>query len=611
MRTNQIKRNSRPQSGMVSQMLLFIILILLANAAVFAPNIATLKESRQAQVTETQAKTLSVLAAQVARGAKDIDANDLYQIPASANTNEGTIAMNKVGALPSNIMQITNMQVGYCPYYIGKAPPAGYMNKSLIIADTPEQEETGGTDPGGSTNPGGSGGPGGNVSPTYDDGTDTGNTSKNAIRPGTAIIEQTPDARYADTVLFSLILKSGVTCEDALAHSYSDEEVLNIKYGTVKALMRSATTEGTSLTQTGCPAGEEMVYTTNAQNQGTFECRKNVYGFAFLPQSGVSECGSGNAITPKAADGAGMDCAQIQSFQVAPVAQTVDTTRVNATTHDPTQITLFKPDKYFINARPLGQGQSDPATMVGLSKFDCPARYEETGASPSGTKSKFVVVLDDYTVLCVKAWDLLLTRNGSNSASGPAFCPSGKKIIWRPNDNGGRTFQCEGYAANDPQYGSYTVCPNDGNGQLFGYSPETNQIYCYTANNPAPQYDSTYTYVQRGTANCTSGGVLTLKTESAAGGGDDDIIFGGGGSPATSGPQVASCDNAIQAKFNADIRLIGNYHNNWALNWNPTTRYLSGISPTAGSGGGVTVPGGGSSTGGGTVRNGGLGGGSN
>lgn len=517
---NAIRNHSR-QRGMVSQMLLFIVLILLANAAIFAPNIATLKEARRTQSSELHSRGLSVIASAIAKSTTTV--NNILQ-PPPARTSAGTayttvIPMDSYGLMPENFRLMANgLNIGYCPHdYTSANPAVGYMASNEPVSG---------------------------VAPPGED----------------------PDTPYLNVTLFTLIMQGDtpLTCEQAINGSYSEQQVLNVKYSLVKAITRSAGVERANMAQiqNGCPAGQEAVYSAAAD--GGFSCQQTVQPFAAVPPPDQPVCPSGSALTPRS-DGVGLSCASITGRAIDIVLQTVDTTRFEVGGAPP-RITLVKPHLYFDARNPV-TGMHDVPAIPNLENFNCPARYSHTSQTAyPGIRSQFVAVLNDNSLICIKSWTMLLTRQGTGLPSGPEFCPPGKKILWMPNTNNGRSFICEGSSASDPNWGLYTVCSQDGTEDTWGYSPETNQVYCYWNPNPAPQFDTTYTYPEKGATPCVTNGLVTVNN------------------------RVASCSETFGQAFTTTFTTGRLFHVNWAFNWDPARGFFQ-VSPTSiRTGGVVTVP---------------------
>ncbi len=520
------------QSGMVSHLLLFIVLIMLANAAIFAPNIAALKDNRQAIEKISDEKLLNLLASSIARASSLRMSGDMMPLdsvtpPASLKHDGGVMEMplsamsdeayTRGGRLPSNIRDIAPVRpaslreyMRYCPYY--------------LVED--------------------------------------GHNSANGF---ISTLSQ-PPIQFTIIINKTNVLADMVSCAEAAAGVTKPwSKYINVTPAQAIAMIRSSQTEISTFEESACPPGEEMVFVAGeTQNTpSSFECQRNILGLASMPTGGDDEnCASGTALNSRGAETNGISCADIEIREA----------RVNTQTYDNVNrqiVSMYMVDEYYDAVSPVDSAGNWPNPilpadiMTRLANFECPQRYYDDHPYYPGTRSKGVIILRDGTLICAGGWSLLNTRPPGGS-DGALPCPAGKKIVWDAVTSDSNSFVCEGVNANDATYGRWIErCSLSGDGpltqQVVGYSPNTNRFYCYLSSN-ANQGNSgsyLYTYPERSPTNCATNGIVTILDN------------------------VADCSISYPNRLHTNIRGLANYHDNWAYNWDPTTKTLVVVDPGA------------------------------
>ncbi|TAH32667.1 MAG: hypothetical protein EYC62_07985 [Alphaproteobacteria bacterium] len=534
------------QRGMVSHLLLFIVLIMLANAAIFTPNINALKDNRQSAEKITDDTLLNVLASSIARASSDNirSTGRVHPIAAvfpdnSDTTSDATITTPLLegnnptyaygGKLPRNLRQMAPLRpdslrryMRYCPYY---PVEAGY-------------------------------------------------SSTNGYIPAPA----------NPPILFTLILNKYpdhmMTCSAAAAGVTSDNsKYINVTPAQALKWIRSSQTENTTLSESACPAGEEMIFKPQAVDvndedgdgntaetlPARFRCERNVLGLAAAPGSNETQnCTVGTALNSRGTnnDGTinnGMSCADIEIREA----------KVNTETYDNVNrqiVSMYAVDEYYDAVSPVAADGTwpNPALpndiMTRLANFECPQRYYDNHPYFPGTRSKGVIILRDGSLICAGGWTLLNSRP-PNPSNGPTPCPEGKKIVWDATTATSNTFVCEGVNANDTTYGRWEESCSLANGdgplahQVVGYSPNTNQFYCYLSSNSQQARDRTYTYPERSSANCKTDAAVTLLNNSA------------------------DCSQTYPELLHTGVHGLANYHANWAYNWDPAAKTIVSVDP--------------------------------
>ncbi len=510
-------KNGNKQSGMVSQLLLFIVLIMMANAAIFTPNISALRENRRNIDVMNDEKLLRVIASSAARGST-INSNDI-PVPLGALNPEtgapmsGYLNSDSVGGrLPTNYLNIapTEMRTKfrYCPYNIGGSAVGGYVQNA-------------------------------------------NNTT------------------IALTVIYNENNESDETrlrCDQALSGDVGENttsKYINISATAAVAMIRSSQTERSAELEqnASCPAGEEMIFIPEHIDEDTsttvpsrFECQRNLIGMAATPGSGdSSNCGAQNAINLRGTETNGVGCADIAVRRAEVNTQTYDNVNNQI-------VSMYDIDEFFDAVSPINPDGSF-RNIPGLAEFDCPQRYDDPHPLFPGPRSKAVVVLRDGSLICVGAWTILNSRSSATYGQPP--CPEGKKIVWDATLPNSASFVCEGIAANDPTYGRWNrSCgldnDHDGdptNDQVFGYSPNTNRFYCYMGSTVVAQRDHSYTYPIRSTTACVANSVVTYDGT------------------------TVDCSQTYPNRLHTTVRALTNYHTNWAMNWDPATKSFVPVNP--------------------------------
>ena len=567
------------ERGMVSHLLLFIVLIMLANAAIFAPNIASLKDTRQIYDEKSDTKILSVLASSLARASVDSNNDGIFEAPRAwkiatrplprcedSESPEGNpiIDTSTGGELPREYCNIlADKKVRYCPYWYGAELNQG------------------------------------------------GRVSLNAA------VGEDDDSKIIFSLIFNRNATSAdLTCSAARSGGTQYSEVINITNGMVSAMKRSAMTESAQL-PSGCRAGEEMVFVAESTVDGvttpaSFSCVRNVAAFAAIPGANEpANCPNGSAIGARGADANGLSCANITAINTRLPNQTTECVAVPVldangvqmrdagnnlmTTDRCEQISIFNVMEYF-NPRLPVTSNSEVPNIPGLSTFDCVPPY----FSPS--KGRYisggvVIVLQDGSLFCANSGTMqvyrrpipndpitrangcpisVVARNRLDADGNPVLDNRGfavrydeiqrdpitnrpmyNRVLVRPDVSGGRALMCEGYSANDPNYGQFNLCTAASADIVFGFSPENQRFQCLERRFASVQYDTSFIYPERSTTPCSSG-VLAL-----------------------SGGNNVSCGPTYRAGFNTNLRSTPGYRANWAFNWNPVSKQLTSVDPGA------------------------------
>ena len=556
---------------MISQILLFVALIFMANVALFAPNIQSLKEAQAVNTDTNKLNNNQLLLSSIAKDTyfKKWDRRIDIRPPAafkrngsvysaySADTDRAELEGIFFAADSANIPRYLpdkyhGLATGaenfrYCPYAIGDAPANLSTHQLGYIYRSPP--------------------------PTFSP-------------PGSM-----PDNFYDDIVLFVVVMNNDIaTCNDALKpeNKRDPKKVLFFTVGDARSVLRSRQVETAGFNSSTCPAGQDMVWVPEHQSENDenttiparFQCRRNVLGIAAIDENrNNSNCTGPRAILPVGRDDNGFSCAPLAVQNIQMVAQTQDNT-VGPTVGDSATVTLYDPVDYFKPIGPVSAPDKIPVAVIpniandpnagryevlpGLDGFDCPALYNEVYPEPAfpGPRSKFVAVLPNGQLQCIKSWSMLLPPRN--------ICPDGKRILWLPrygqddyligpiNTLRGMRFMCEGYAANDPTYGSFSisqVCRDDIAGPVsFVYSPQTNKVACYLTPTRTIPPDTLVTYPTAPNP-CNNNGVADL----AAG----DIV---------------DCSTDFKSIFDNVVRSSTGYQDNWALNINSSNNFY-GVNP--------------------------------